>query len=182
MKYISLYNDEWSVWFSLIADFLQKHIPDTCLIHHVGSTSIPGMPAKDVIDLDIECSTGSMPFIIETLDKAGYDHEGDKGISTREAFKPRDKSLPCNLHYHHLYACLSHSPELLKHIAFRDYLISHSERAKWLATQKIKQDKSARSRAEYIENKSKAYEIITNEALAWALAEPDNVYKGPRKD
>ncbi len=168
MKYITLYNDEWPVRFSFIAQSLREYIPDTCLIHHVGSTSIPGMPAKDVIDLDIECPNGSMMSIIEALDEAGYDHEGDKGIPAREAFKPREGSLPFNLHCHHLYACESCSPELFKHIVFRDYLVSHSERAKWLASQKIEEDKSAHSRDEYIEHKSNAYEIITNEALTWA--------------
>jgi GrpB-like predicted nucleotidyltransferase (UPF0157 family) len=58
-----------------------------------------------------------------------------------------------------------YSPELLKHLAFRDYLISHPDRAQWLASRKIKEDKSANSRAEYIENKSNAYAIITKESL-----------------
>ncbi len=168
MKFITPYNTEWPARFNCIARFLRKYIPDTCLIHHIGSTSVPGMPAKDIIDIDVECPNGSMPSIIEALDKAGYDHEGDLGIPTREAFTPRNGASAFNLPYHHLYACESHSPELFKHITFRDYLVSHSERARWLASQKIKEDKSASSRTEYIENKFNAYEIITKESLSWA--------------
>ena len=168
MKHITPYNNEWPVRFSLVAKFLREHLPDTCFIHHIGSTSIPGMPSKDIIDLDIECPNGSMSSIIDSLDRAGYDHEGDKGIATREAFQPKVGSLAFNLPPHHLYACETQSPELFKHLAFREYLVSHPDRAKWLAREKIEKDQSAKSRSEYIINKSIIYEIITEESLAWA--------------
>jgi GrpB-like predicted nucleotidyltransferase (UPF0157 family) len=126
------------------------------------------MPAKDIIDLDVECPTGAMPSIINGLDAAGYVHEGDKGIPMREAFCPKTGSLASKLPRHHLYACESRSPELFKHLAWRDYLRLHVQRAKWLATQKIAKDRSANSRAAYIENKSTAYAIIARESLLWA--------------
>jgi len=168
MRYIAQYNDEWPMRFTLIARFLQEHIPHTCIIHHVGSTSIPGMPAKEIIDIDIECPNGTMSSIIDALEKAGYEHEGDKGIPTRESFKPRGGSEAIDLPTHHLYACETQSPELFKHVAFRDYLVSHPKRAKWLANLKHEMDMSADSRADYIESKSGAYEVITKESLSWA--------------
>jgi GrpB-like predicted nucleotidyltransferase (UPF0157 family) len=61
-------------------------LPDTCTFHHIGSTSVPGMPAKDIIDLDIEYVPGSLFTVITGLKKAGYSHEGDLGIAGREAF------------------------------------------------------------------------------------------------
>jgi GrpB-like predicted nucleotidyltransferase (UPF0157 family) len=126
------------------------------------------MPSKDIIDLDIECPGGSIPDAIEFLRRAGYDHEGDKGIATREAFRAKPGSAAAELPPHHLYVCDTQSPELLRHIAFREYLISHPDRAGWIARQKIEIDQSANSRSEYIEDKSRAYETITREALAWA--------------
>jgi len=54
MKYITEYNQLWSEQFDQIAMHLKLLLPDSCKIHHVGSTSVPGMAAKDVIDLDIE--------------------------------------------------------------------------------------------------------------------------------
>ena len=60
------------------------------------------------------------------------------------------------------------NPELFKHIAFREYLMLHPGRAKWLAERKIEADRPASSRAEYIENKSSAYQAITKESLSWA--------------
>jgi GrpB-like predicted nucleotidyltransferase (UPF0157 family) len=125
------------------------------------------MPAKDIVDVDIECPDGTMPQIIAALDRAGYDHEGDKGIPTREAFCPGDRTA-AGLPHHHLYACETRSPELFKHLAFRDYLVSHSDRARWLAAQKIVADQAADSRDAYIENKSDAYAVITAESLPWA--------------
>lgn len=165
MKFIISYNEAWPLRFEQIARSLRDILPATCRFHHVGSTAVLGMPAKDIIDLDIECPDGSMASIIAALDGAGYAHRGDLGIPTREAFSPKAGSLAATFPEHHLYACESQSPELFKHLAFRDYLIQHTERAAWLAAQKIIVDQSANSREAYIENKADAYAVITREAL-----------------
>ena len=168
MEYITPYDGDWPHRFQQIARFLYDQIPNNCRFHHVGSTSIPGMSAKDFIDLDIECPSGAMPSIIGILDEAGYVHEGDKGIPTREAFCPKTGSSASKLPQHHPYACESQSPELFKRLAFREYLILHVQRAKWLPAQKIATDQTTKSRASHIENKSAAYAIITRESLSWA--------------
>jgi len=168
MQYITEYKKDWPSRFQEIAAYLREHLPKECVIHHVGSTSIPGMPAKDIIDLDIECPVGSMPTVIDALNSAGYEHQGDKGIPTREAFRPFPQSIAAESPVHHLYACESDSPELFKQLAFRDYLISHEQRANWLAAQKRFADKTASTRDQYIENKCDAYEVITRESIEWA--------------
>lgn len=168
MQYITEYNPDWPCRFETIADFLRPNLPQGCSVHHIGSTSVPGMPAKDIIDLDIECLIDRMAQVIAALRNAGYEHEGDKGIPTREAFQPMPGSDAASLPPHHLYACESDSPELFKHLAFRDYLIVHKERALWLAGRKVEADRMATSRDRYIENKSESYETITEESLAWA--------------
>ncbi len=168
MRYIAEYNPDWPDRFERIAEWLRPRLPGGCVLHHVGSTSVPGMPAKDVIDLDIECPVGAMASVIEALAAIGYEHQGDKGIPTREAFRPLEGSIPASFPAHHLYACESDSPELHKHLAFRNYLVAHGERAAWLANQKRQADQSAESRDAYIENKSDAYAVITQESLQWA--------------
>ena len=55
MKHIREYTRDWVVGFDEIARHLGTYLPSECRIHHIGSTSIPNMPAKDVIDVDIEC-------------------------------------------------------------------------------------------------------------------------------
>jgi GrpB-like predicted nucleotidyltransferase (UPF0157 family) len=162
------YNPDWPQKFRQIASWLMQYVPDGCKIHHVGSTSVPGMPAKDIIDLDIECPTGAMPHLIDTLGAAGYDHEGDKGISGREAFTARLNTEAAVLPSHHLYACASGAQELKKHLAFRDYLIANPGRAEWLAAEKIAIDDQSESRNAYIEGKTHCYAAITIESLEWA--------------
>lgn len=167
MQYITEYNPDWPNRYDAIASSLRSFLPKDCRLHHVGSTSVPGMPAKDIIDIDIECPTGAMKNVISRLQNVGYQHEGDKGIQGREAFCPLANSIPSRLPAHHLYACETDSRELKKHLAFREYLIAHPNRAEWLAEQKIEADKMAKDRDSYIEGKSRFYEIITTESLKW---------------
>ncbi|MEW6713301.1 MAG: GrpB family protein [Chloroflexota bacterium] len=168
MKYITDYNPNWVEQFEYIASWLRERLPDNCHIHHVGSTSVFGMPAKNIIDIDIECPIGRMNTIITALNLAGYEHEGDKGISGREAFRPKEGTEASFLYPHHLYACESNARELHKHLAFRNFLLANPERARWLAKHKIECDNVAESRSDYIERKAPFYELITADSLKWA--------------
>ena len=169
LKHIREYTTNWVIGFAEIAQYLARHLPGECRIHHVGSTSIPYMPAKDVIDLDIECPQGAMRRVVFALSEAGYEHLGDRGIPTREAFRPQEGSDALLLPAHHLYACESGSEELRRHLAFRDYLSSHPKRARWLADAKRCADAAAPTREAYIEGKDAAYKAIVAEATAWGL-------------
>lgn len=94
-------------------------------VHHVGSTSVSGMSAKPIIDLDVEIrSRSDFPAVRDLLHDAGYLHEGDLGIRDREAFCYEGKS---HLQKHHLYVCPSDSRELHRHLTFRNYLRTHPE-------------------------------------------------------
>lgn len=168
MKYIVAYNRDWPKRFGQIAAYVRAFLPDSWTFHHVGSTFVPGMPAKDIIDLHIEYVHGFLQVVIDGLKDAGYEHEGDLGISGREAFKPIPDSCAASLPVHHLYACETGAFELKKHLAYRDYLRAHPARAEWLANKKLLVDASANSRDEYIEKKSCYYELITKESLEWA--------------
>jgi GrpB-like predicted nucleotidyltransferase (UPF0157 family) len=170
MKYITDDNPDWPGRFKQIALRASRFLPAHCRVHHVGSTSIPGMPAKDIIDLVIECPNGLMPEIVKALVKAGYEHEGDKGIAGREAFRPCFGSEAERLPAHHLYACEAGAQELRKQLAFRDYLRANPERARWLAEKKRAVDGAAGSRVGYIEKKAEFYSVITMESLEWANA------------
>lgn len=96
-------------------------------IEHVGSTSVPGLSAKPVIDIDVVIEDyGVFPQVVEALGGIGYEHEGDLGIAGREAFRYSGKE---HLKKHHLYVCPADSEELRRHTAFRDYLRAHPEAA-----------------------------------------------------
>ena len=57
-------------------------------IEHIGSTSVPGLAAKPIIDLDVLLASAAyLPETIRRLATLGYEHEGDLGIAGREAFR-----------------------------------------------------------------------------------------------
>ena len=92
-------------------------------VEHVGSTSVVGLAAKPIIDLNVIVPTrADLPVAIVRLATLGYVHEGDKGITGREAFR-----CPPGTAWHHLYACAEDNAEHKRHIAFRDYLRGHPE-------------------------------------------------------
>lgn len=168
MKYIAAYNPDWPKRFERIAAYVKAFLPESCTFHHVGSTSVPGMPAKDIIDLDIEYEHGFLQVVIDGLKDAGYEHQGDLGIPGREAFKPLAGSCAVSLPVHHLYACETGAFELKRHLAYRDYLRARPDRAEWLAKKKILVDATANSRDEYMEKKGCYYDLISKEAMEWA--------------
>lgn len=120
------YDQAWPGEFLKILGQLAPFIlPPAIRIEHVGSTSVPGLWAKPIIDIDVVIRDMTvLPEIIARLAGIGYRHEGDLGIPGREAFcydgKPELKA-------HHLYVCPESSPELRRHIAFRDYLRAHPD-------------------------------------------------------
>ena len=122
------YSDQWERDFLKIKDEIKSALGELAKsIEHVGSTSVRGLSAKPVIDIDVVVSDSSvLSDVIAALGRIGYQHEGDLGITGREAFRYDGKD---HLQKHHLYVCPEDSPELRRHIAFRDYLRSHPEAA-----------------------------------------------------
>lgn len=126
---IENYNNDWPLTFLELQEILKEHLGDLALsIEHVGSTSVPGLAAKPIIDLDIVIDSMELiPQVIRKLDNLGYTHEGNLGIENREAFARRDENVPYTKAMnrkaeHHLYVCSKKSDALLKHIMFRDIL------------------------------------------------------------
>ena len=134
------YDPVWVDHFQRIASEVQNVLGHLVLrVEHVGSTSVPGLAAKPIIDLDVVIrSYEDFPQVLEKLADIGYIHEGDLGIPGREAFRYENKP---HLQKHHLYVCPEDSPELKRHVTFRDYLRSHSEAAQ--AYGRVKQDAAA---------------------------------------
>jgi GrpB-like predicted nucleotidyltransferase (UPF0157 family) len=112
------YDPSWPIAFEELRDALGDAVGDIAVsIEHVGSTAVPGLAAKPVIDIDIVVAESDVARAIERLAEIGYAHRGDLGIPSREAFRSPPGSRP-----HNLYVCPSNSPALNNHLAFRDYL------------------------------------------------------------
>lgn len=120
------YNSEWETDFEKIKQELVNAIGNLAVcIEHVGSTSVKGLFAKPIIDIDIVISDYSVFYdIVNKLETIGYFHEGDLGIKDREVFKYSDKP---HLQKHHLYVCPQNSEELFRHITFRNFLRNNPE-------------------------------------------------------
>jgi GrpB-like predicted nucleotidyltransferase (UPF0157 family) len=163
------YDPEWPQWFEEIKAFLGEDIAKACLrIEHVGSTSIPGMIAKPIIDIIIVIEPGSFSQMKKLLKERGYHHEGDLDIKEREAFKLKHEVVIKSLPNHHLYVCPEDNEELKKETAFRDYLQKHKttrERLgalKWSLAEKFNND-----RIPYMDGKDAMVKEITKKALKY---------------
>jgi GrpB-like predicted nucleotidyltransferase (UPF0157 family) len=166
---VEKYNPEWPKWFEEIKDFLGEKIAKACLrIEHVGSTSIPGMIAKPIIDLILVIKPERWEEVKSLLEEQGYYHKGNKGIPEREAFDLVDTTVKKSLPAHHLYVCPKHSLELKRETAFRDYLRKNkadTERLsalKWELAEKFNNDKYP-----YMDGKAALCREITEKALAY---------------
>jgi GrpB-like predicted nucleotidyltransferase (UPF0157 family) len=121
------YDEEWPLIFEQIAEPVRGAVVDLgAHVEHVDSTSVPGLAAKPIIDIDVVVrSAEDVPTAIERLRALGYVYQGDKGIRGREAFM-----WPRGARAHHLYVVVRGSQPHLDHIHFRDYLRDHPEVAR----------------------------------------------------
>jgi len=112
------YDLDWPRRFEALRSWIRAAVSDIAIsIEHVGSTSVPGLAAKPVIDMDVIVAGSDVAAGITRLAALGYSHRGDLGIPGREAFE-----RPADSPEHHLYLCPSGSPALANHLAIRDYL------------------------------------------------------------
>ena len=130
---IQEYDKSWPRQFETLRSRIAIALSEmAAAIEHVGSTAVPGLAAKPIIDLDVLLfSAGDLPSVIARLASLGYEHRGDLGIAGREAFR-----APLNDFRHHLYVCLPAGKEYRRHIAFRDYLRTHPREARAYASLK----------------------------------------------
>ena len=122
---VTPYDPIWPDEFARIQSEVQQALgEDVLAIEHVGSTSVPGLAAKPIIDIDVVIDADKLGKVIARLTDIGYVHQGDLGIPGREAFKYSGKE---DLMKHNLYVCSKDATELKRHVTFRDWLRSHPE-------------------------------------------------------
>nr|MCR5695084.1 GrpB family protein [Clostridia bacterium] len=83
------YDEQWKQDFLMIKNELISALGQLAMrIEHVGSTSVEGLSAKPIIDIDVVIKDYTvLEEVISALGAIGYRHEGDLGIAGREAFK-----------------------------------------------------------------------------------------------
>ena len=126
---IAGYNVAWVTQFEQISEKLSGALAGVCVkIEHIGSTAIPGLAAKPILDIDIVYNEATdFECVKEDLERYGYRHNGNQGVAGRDVFKRTGKTQDDVLDTipHHLYVCRYDSAELHRHLLFRDYLRKH---------------------------------------------------------
>ncbi len=117
------YDSQWPEQFAEAAGQIQAVMGAVLLrIHHIGSTSIPGIQAKPVIDLLGEVSEiEAVDAFNAALGELGFAARGENGIPGRRYFSKKTGGLDS----HHLHIFQAGNPEIARHLAFRDYLRAH---------------------------------------------------------
>ena len=118
---VSDYNPAWPRWLDQVRQYVWPAVNDIALgVDHVGSTAVPGLAAKPIIDMDIVvASDDDVRPVIERLGAIGYRWRGDLGVAGREAFSlPSQVDLPP----HHLYLVVKDNRAHLDHWLLRDLL------------------------------------------------------------
>ncbi|KAJ2743239.1 hypothetical protein GGI20_003897 [Coemansia sp. BCRC 34301] len=83
------YDPSWAMMFSIERDRITNTIGEYIMcVEHVGSTSIPGLAAKPIVDIQIVVADfGNLPQCVKALQQLGYRYKGTSGIEGREYFK-----------------------------------------------------------------------------------------------
>jgi len=135
-------------------------------IHHIGSTAIPGIYAKPVIDFLIEvkdiAKTDEQNAAMAAI---GYEAMGEFGLPSRRYFR-KERSPGIRTHNVHTYGV--GSPEINRHLAFRDYMIVHPEVAQQYSELKRELAKQYPQDIEgYMDGKDEFVKKTEKKALEW---------------
>jgi GrpB-like predicted nucleotidyltransferase (UPF0157 family) len=135
-------------------------------LHHIGSTAIPGIAAKPVIDM-----LGIVPAV-EALDAGahrlavlGYEALGEFGIPGRRYFR---KNGPDGVRTHQLHAFAVGSPDIQRHLDFRDYLRAFAtEAAAYAALKQSLAERCGSDMDAYSDGKTEFIQAVERRAAAW---------------
>ena len=160
------YDSTWIKQFEDEASLVKPIFAENFIaIHHIGSTSIPGLSAKPTIDIILEVKNIDLvddcnPRMI----KLGYEAWGEYNIPGRRFFlKGKNKRT------HHVHTFQTDSPDIARHLYFRDYLIAYPNEAKEYAHLKMKlANQFSHDRRAYVLGKEEFVKALEKKAIEWA--------------
>lgn len=155
------YDPIWPSWFERLCVHLRTGLGDDARIEHVGSTSVPGLAAKPIIDLDVVVpSEAAVPPTIGQLESLGYRWRGDLGVTGRQAFAPpAEDGLPP----HHLYLVVDGNRAHQDHWLLRDLLREDpASRERYATLKRANAESADRNIDVYVETKAELVaELLT---------------------
>ncbi|KIY21590.1 MULTISPECIES: GrpB family protein [Mesobacillus] len=161
------YRTEWPALFEqekqLIGEIFNWNGAE---IYHIGSTSVPGLSAKPIIDIML--AANSLELVEEAtpaLEAAGYAAMGENGIQERRYFQKVDEN---GIRKVHLHAFEKGSDQIYRHLVFRDYLRFHSKEAGEYARVKEEAARKHKNDIEsYMETKAPTIMELEEKAKRW---------------
>ncbi len=161
------YNPQWKkAFFAESGQIATALATNLVVIHHIGSTAIPHIYAKPIIDFlievkDINLVTEQTP----AMAALGYEAMGEYGLVGRRYFR---KENPPGIRTHHVHIYEIYSPEIERHLAFRDYMIAHPEDAQQYS--QLKQELAQKYPEDiegYMDGKYEFVKRIEKKAIQW---------------
>ena len=164
---IVTYRHEWQRAFAEEAKLLRQQFGDRAIrIDHVGSTSVQGLAAKAVIDIQVSfASLEPRATLVAEMAALGYLHVDLGEFDQVYPFFTKPGIWPST---HHVHMCVTGSQEERHHLAFRDYLRLHSDVAADYA--QLKSALAAVHDGETLESQER-YSLAKSEFVTTTLAE-----------
>lgn len=159
------YDEKWKQMFKEEAAKLQIIFGNEIVdIHHIGSTSVPGLKAKPIIDImPVVRDINSVDNYNISMQEIGYEPKGENGIPKRRYFQKGGENRT-----HHVHIYQTGSYEIKRHLAFRDYLRLHTDDMKKYADLKEElAQKFPYDIESYINGKNCLVKEIERKSLNW---------------
>lgn len=159
------HNEDWKNKFNKEAERIKKALGRNITnIYHIGSTSIPNIKAKPIIDILVSVNNiDKVDNHNKAMEDLEYEAMGEFGIKGRRYFRKGGNNRTYHVHIFH-----KENNELDRHINFRDYMIAHPEDAKKYSELKESLAKKYTYNIEkYIEGKDSFIKSIDQKAKEW---------------
>lgn len=158
------HDPDWARRFETEAARL-SYLPGGARVHHIGSTSVPGLPAKPILDLMVTAQTSAWGAVATALRRAGYRDNGPRGDRGGHVFVREDDGV--RTHILHLY--VPDDPDVANHLDFRDALRADAGARSAYADRKARLIASGIPRRRYADAKGGVVSAILQ---AWRAREP----------
>lgn len=125
---VVLHDPNWRSAFETESKLIALALGENVVaIHHIGSTAIPQIHAKPIVDMLVEVKDLlKIDTYSSEMEALGYQAMGEFGIPGRRFFR---KGNEAGIRTHHLHGFEVNSAQIERHLAFRNYMISHPEEA-----------------------------------------------------
>ena len=166
---IAFYNPKWKAVYEREANRILGAVVSTgARLYHVGSTSVPGIHAKPILDVLMAVSSlENLDAVKGKIEQLGYQARGEYGLEGRRYFVLKKEGKT----YVHLHCWQEERVEILRHIIFRSYLQHNPEMAKKYDAVKLEVlRQTGLSRSAYQDSKAPIIDEIMAKAQQWATS------------